>query len=85
MTNRLILQPLVELSVVGKGDPERGIARGLSTGEVGFRLRYEIKREVAPYFGVVWHRKLFGTGDLARERGEDVGGWHVVAGMRTWF
>lgn len=85
LTNRLILQPLVELSVIGKGDPERGIARGLSTGEVGFRLRYEITREIAPYFGVVWHRKLFGTGDIARERGQDVGGWHVVAGLRTWF
>ena len=35
--------------------------------------------------GVVWHRKLFGTGDIARERGQDVGGWHVVAGLRTWF
>ncbi len=28
--------------------------------------------------GVVWHRKLFGTGDAARARGEDAGGWHLV-------
>ena len=85
MTNRLVLQPLVELSFAGKDDPDRGIGAGLSTGEVGFRLRYELRRELAPYVGVVWHRKLFGTGDYAREAGDDVGGWHVVAGVRTWF
>jgi copper resistance protein B len=85
LTQRLVLQPLVELSLSGKDDPDRGIGAGLSTGEVGFRLRYEIKRELAPYAGVVWHRKLFGTGDYAREQGEDAGGWHVVSGLRFWF
>ena len=85
LTNRLILQPLIELSLSGKDDPDRGIEAGLSTGEVGFRLRYELKRELAPYAGVVWHRKLFGTGDAARARGEDAGGWHLVAGFRWWL
>ena len=51
LTNRLMIQPLVELSMIGKADPERGIGAGLSTGEVGFRLRYEIRREIAPYVG----------------------------------
>ena len=85
VTNRLVLQPLVELSLSGKDDPDRGIGAGLSTGEVGFRLRYEIRREIAPYVGVVWHQKVFGTADYARAAGQDVGGWHVVAGLRTWF
>jgi copper resistance protein B len=85
ITQRIVFQPLVELSVSGSDDPDRGIAAGLSTGEVGFRFRYEIKRELAPYAGVVWHRKLFGTGDFARNRGEDAGGWHVVAGLRFWM
>jgi copper resistance protein B len=85
LTQRLVLQPLVELSFAGKDDPDRGIGAGLSTGEVGFRLRYEMRRELAPYAGVVWHRKLFGTGDFADQAGQDAGGWHVVAGFRTWF
>lgn len=85
LTQRLVLQPLVELSLAGKTDPDRGIGAGLSTGEVGFRVRYEIRRELAPYAGVVWHRKLFGTADFARAAGSDVGGWHFVAGLRTWF
>jgi copper resistance protein B len=84
LTQRLVLQPLVELSLSTE-DPDRGIGAGLSTGEVGFRLRYEIKRELAPYAGVVWHRKLFGTGEFARAQGRDIGGWHFVAGLRTWF
>jgi copper resistance protein B len=85
VTQRVVLQSLVELSVSGANDPDRGLAAGLSTGEVGFRFRYEIRREVAPYAGLVWHKKLFGTGDAARERGEDAGGWHVVSGLRFWF
>lgn len=85
LTQRLVLQPLVELSLAGADDPDRGIGAGLSTGEVGFRLRYEIRRELAPYAGVVWHRKLFGTADAARERGADAGGWHLVSGLRFWF
>ncbi|HEX4913472.1 MAG TPA: copper resistance protein B [Vicinamibacterales bacterium] len=85
LTNRLVLQPLIELSFAGKDDPDRGIGAGLSTGEVGFRLRYEIRRELAPYFGVVWHRKLFGTADFASAEGRDIGGWHIVSGLRTWF
>ena len=85
MTQRLVLQPLVELSLAGKDDPDRGIGAGLSTGEVGFRLRYEVRRELAPYAGVVWHKKLFGTADFADAAGKDAGGWHLVAGLRTWF
>jgi copper resistance protein B len=85
LTQRLVLQPLVELSLSGADDPDRGIGAGLSTGEVGFRVRYEVRRELAPYAGVVWHKKLFGTGDAARERGGDAGGWHLVGGVRIWF
>jgi copper resistance protein B len=85
VTQRLVFQPLVELSLEGSDDPDRGIGAGLSTGEVGFRLRYEIRRELAPYGGVVWHKKLFGTGDAARAAGGDAGGWHLVAGLRWWL
>ena len=85
LTQRLVLQSLLELSLSGADDLDRGIAAGLTTGEVGFRVRYELRRELAPYAGVVWHRKLFGTGDAAREDGGDAGGWHLVSGLRFWF
>lgn len=85
ITNRLVLQPLVEFEVYGRADRERRIGTGLSTGELGLRLRYEFRREFAPYVGVVWTRKFFGTADLARTAGEDVAGTRLAVGLRTWF
>ena len=84
-TNRLILQPLVELDIYGKPDPERGIGSGLSSAEAGVRLRYELRRELAPYVGVTWKRKFFGTADLAETAGEDTGGAKLALGVRLWF
>jgi copper resistance protein B len=84
-TNRLILQPLVEVDVFGRADPERGIGAGLSTIETGLRLRYEIRREFAPYVGVTWQRKYFGTADLARAAGERTRGAQLALGLRAWF
>jgi copper resistance protein B len=79
------LQPLVELDLYGKDDPERGIGAGLSSLEAGFRVRYEIRREFAPYIGVTWDRKLFGTADFARDHGEDAGQVRFAIGVRGWF
>lgn len=84
-TNRLVLQPLVEVNLHGKSDPERGIGAGLSSTEAGLRLRYEIRRELAPYVGVTWHTTYFGTADLARAAGEETGGARLALGLRAWF
>ena len=85
LTNRLILQPLVEAEVYGKSDRARGIAAGLTSVETGLRLRYELRRELAPYVGVTWGRKFFGTADVARAEGKAVSGARMVFGLRTWF
>ena len=85
LTNRLILQPLVELNVHGKDDPQRGVGSGLSTSEVGLRLRYELRREFAPYIGVTWNRKWGDTADFATMNGEDAEETRWVAGLRIWF
>ncbi len=85
ITNRLVLQPLAEFEIYGRADRERLIGTGLSTGELGLRLRYEFKREFAPYVGVVWERRFFGSADLARAAGEDVAGTRLAIGLRTWF
>ncbi len=85
LTNRLILQPRLELDLYGRDDPERGIGAGLSSGEAGLRLRYEIRREIAPYVGVVWTRRFSGTADLARAAGARTADARVVAGIRAWF
>jgi copper resistance protein B len=85
LTNRLILQPSIEAEVHGKADPERRVGRGLSTLEGGLRLRYEIKREFAPFVGVTWTGAFFGTADAARAAGEGVTSARLAVGIRTWF
>lgn len=85
LTNRLVLQPLIETEIYGKDDPSRGIASGLTSIDAGLRLRYEIRREFAPYIGLTWHRALFGTADYARAEGEEVGRARVAVGARLWF
>ncbi|HKS60432.1 MAG TPA: copper resistance protein B [Xanthobacteraceae bacterium] len=84
-TNRLVLQPLFEAEVFGKSDPDRGIGAGLSTTDLGFRLRYEFRREIAPYIGVTWRNKWGKTADFADTAGEDTGGARFVTGLRLWF
>ncbi|WP_433898179.1 copper resistance protein B [Pseudomonas sp. PSE1(2024)] len=85
LTNRLILQPTAELNVYGKNDPQRRIGSGLANTEVGLRLRYEIRREFAPYIGVTWNRTYGHTADYAREEGEDRSEARLVLGVRLWF
>ncbi|MEO5962560.1 MAG: copper resistance protein B, partial [Thermomonas sp.] len=85
LTNRWILQPLVEVNLYGKDDARRGIGSGLSTVEAGLRLRYEFTRRFAPYIGVVRERAFGSTADFRRLNGEDINDTRVVAGLRIWF
>lgn len=85
ITQRLILQPEVEVRLFGKDDPETGIGSGLSDAEVGLRLRYELRREFAPYIGLHWERKFGRTATFARSEGEDDNDLSVVAGLHAWF
>jgi len=85
LTNRLILQWLAEAELQGEDDPARGIGSGLSTIEAGLRLSYEVRREFAPYVGIVRERAFGGTAGLRREHGDPVDDTRVVAGVRIWF
>ncbi len=85
LTNRLIAQPLVEMNLYGKSDPERGIGAGLSDLEAGLRVRYEFRREVAPYAGVTWTRTFGETREHAARAGERLGGARLAAGLRFWY
>jgi copper resistance protein B len=85
LTNRLVLQPQAEMEIYGKPDLEHERDSGLATLDFGFRLRYLIRRELAPYVGMVWHQKHFGTADIARANGGSTGGARFVAGLRFWL
>jgi copper resistance protein B len=84
-TQRLILQFRVEANAGLQSVPSFGIGSGLNDLSTGFRLRYEIKRELAPYLGVTWNT-LFGDTQRFEDRaGPDVKGMNIVAGLRAWY
>lgn len=84
-TQRLILQPRLEASFYGRRDAERQRGSGLSSLEAGLRLRYEIRRELAPYIGIERVARYGETADLVRAAGEDPKDTRLVAGVRFWF
>ena len=85
LTQRLILEPRAELEFAAQNIPEIGVGSGLTSGELGLRLRYELRREFAPYIGVNHERRFGKTADYARTAGEDVCGAQFVIGIRSWF
>lgn len=85
LTQRLILTPELEFVSHGRKDPARLTGSGLGGIELDLRLRYEIKRELAPYIGISRHRLLGGSADLARIAGLDSDETVLSIGIRGWF
>ena len=85
LTQRLVLQPKVEAEFYGKEDPQRAIGSGLSSTELGVRVRYEIRREIAPYLGVIWRQRYGQTADLDRVQGEYTSELQLVVGLHVWY
>ena len=85
ITERLILQPRIELNFAAQDMAESRIGSGLSDAELGLRLRYETAREFAPYIGISYDAKAGRTADYARADGEQPASTSFVAGVRFWF
>jgi copper resistance protein B len=81
----LVLQPSGEVNLFGEDIEELGLGRGLSYGEAGMRLRYEVRDWFAPYVGLEWTRSFGRTARFSREAGEDVSGRAFLLGLRSWF
>jgi copper resistance protein B len=85
LTQKLILQPRVEANLYGKRDAERALGSGLSDLTIGVRLRYEIRREFAPYVGIERANKYGATADYVRAEGQRTSESRIIAGLRFWF
>lgn len=85
LTQRLILQARFETHAAIQRVERFTTGRGLNNVEFGLRLRYEIRRQIAPYIGVSFDRSFFGTADLVRQDGGTPGQIRFVAGARLWF
>jgi copper resistance protein B len=85
ITQRLIAQPELEFDLYGKSDPAREIGSGLSDSQLGLRIRYEIRREIAPYAGITWRRDYGSTAQYSRASGLGPNALLWVVGLRIWF
>jgi len=81
ITQKWVLSPEIEVEAYSDDIPELKLGSGLSSVGLGIRLRYEIKREFAPYIGVEWHKTFGNTADYHDEEFET----SLVAGLRFWF
>ncbi len=85
VTQRLVSQFRIEALYAFQTVESFGVGTGFNSLGLGLRLRYEIRREVAPYLGVTWSRRYGATAGLARRAGEDPVDVGLVAGLRLWF
>ncbi len=84
-TQRLIAQPRFETNIAVQEAEKFGVGQGFNDVELGLRLRYEIRREFAPYIGISWTRLFSDTAAIARSEEEEVSNLAFVAGLRMWF
>jgi copper resistance protein B len=84
-TQKLILQPRVEMNFYSQNDISRLVSSGLSNIEAGLRLRYEFKREFAPYIGIEWASNFGSAADKIKAQGYGPDETRFVAGVHFWF
>lgn len=80
ITQKLILTPSFALNAYTKDDLVQGIGSGLSNITLGARLRYEIRREFAPYVGVEWNKNFGTTYSISPQNSS-----YLVGGIRFWY
>jgi copper resistance protein B len=84
LTQRLVAQPRLEVNAAVQEVADWGVGSGLNDTELGLRLRYEVRREVAPYVGVNWTQRYGSAADFARDEGGSASEANVVFGLRLW-
>lgn len=84
-TQRLILQPEAEINFTGEDGPERRVGSGLSDVQFGLRLRYEMRRQFAPYLGMEWIRRLGASADFAGAGGLPARERQIAVEVHIWL
>lgn len=85
LTQRLVLEPEVELNAYAQDVPEQAVGAGVSDVEAKLKLRYEVTRKFAPYVEAKYERRLGETASIARAAGEAVEATSLRVGVRAWF
>ena len=83
-TQRLIAEPEFEVNAALQAAPRFGVRRGLNDFEYGVRVRYELRREFAPYVGWSRSRRIAGSTNIGRPSGDPLAESRLVLGLRVW-
>jgi uncharacterized protein involved in copper resistance len=84
-TQRLILQPYLEVNLYAQDVPKLDVGAGISDAEFGIQTRYEITRTFAPYVDIQYDRKIGETSSIARSHGGDEDDFRITTGVRLMF
>lgn len=85
ITQRLVLQPRTEIGISFQDIPERELGAGFTDATLDLRLRYEIRRELAPYIGLRYASLVGETEEIAEDAGADTQQFLLVGGLRFAF
>ncbi len=85
VTQRLVLQPRIELGFAAQDVPKDLLGAGLTNSSLDLRLRYEFRREISPYVGVRYQFSSDKTARLVEAAGEKSEQLSFVAGIRVAF
>ena len=85
LTQKLILQPYVEVNLSAQDVHEQDIGAGVVDGQIGLQTRYEFTRKFAPYVDVHYGRKFGETSSIAKSHGEDNDELVGSVGLRLMF
>lgn len=85
ITQRIFGQPRIATNIAVQEVEKWGVGSGFNNIQLGYRLRYEIRRQFAPYMGISWNRKLGKTADFTRDEGGRASTFGLVGGVRLWM
>ena len=83
LTQRLVLQPAAEIDWLLTADDRLDYDAGISSLELGARVRYEIRRKLAPYVDLTWVRETDPRTPVPG--GVEVEGIRLGAGLRLIY
>jgi copper resistance protein B len=85
LTQKLIVQPYLEVNFSAQDIPEQNKGIGVTDGKIGMQTRYEITRTIAPYVDIHYGRLIGETSSIATHEGEDTDEFVASVGLRVMF
>lgn len=85
LTQKLILQPYIEINLSVQDVHVQDIGAGVVDGQIGLQTRYELTRKLAPYVDVHYVQKFGETSSISKNHGEDNDELVGSIGIRLMF